>query len=184
VVSPLVAAIATFVMILAAVYLLWMFQRVVLGEPSAFLLGLKHHLTDMTRPRCLTLAPLGALVGHLRPVPGRPARPHPRPAEALASVSAGSAIRSIRLHAAALGLSWSRRRARLVALRPRRHAGRLGSPDGRGARLMLPNDIVALGPFIAAVAVALAVLAGRHRRARPPRAGARRQPRRLAIVGA
>jgi NADH-quinone oxidoreductase subunit M len=62
VVSPWAAAIATFVMILAAAYLLWMFQRVVLGEPSPFLLGLKHHLGDMTATEILTLAPLGALV--------------------------------------------------------------------------------------------------------------------------
>jgi NADH-quinone oxidoreductase subunit M len=61
-VNPWVAGVATFVMILAAVYLLWMFQRVVLGEPSAFLLGLKHHLSDMTPTEILTLAPLGALV--------------------------------------------------------------------------------------------------------------------------
>jgi NADH-quinone oxidoreductase subunit M len=61
-VNPWAAAIATFVMILAAGYLLWMFQRVVLGEPSAFLLGLKHHLTDMTATEVLTLAPLAALV--------------------------------------------------------------------------------------------------------------------------
>jgi NADH-quinone oxidoreductase subunit M len=59
---PWAAAVATFVMILAAAYLLWMFQRVVLGEPSPFLLGLKHHLTDMTATEVLTLAPLGALV--------------------------------------------------------------------------------------------------------------------------
>jgi hypothetical protein len=39
-----------------------MFQRVALGEPSAFLLGLKHHLTDMTPTEILTLAPLGAMV--------------------------------------------------------------------------------------------------------------------------
>ena len=60
--NPWAAAVATFVMILAAVYLLWMFQRVVLGEPSEFLLGLKHHLTDMTPTEILTLAPLGAMV--------------------------------------------------------------------------------------------------------------------------
>ena len=60
--NPWAAAVATFVMILAAAYLLWMFQRVVLGEPSAFLLGLKHHLTDMTPTEVLTLAPLGAMV--------------------------------------------------------------------------------------------------------------------------
>jgi hypothetical protein len=39
-----------------------MFQRVVLGEPSPFLLGLKHHLSDMNATEVLTLAPLGALV--------------------------------------------------------------------------------------------------------------------------
>jgi NADH-quinone oxidoreductase subunit M len=60
--NPWVAAVAAFVMILGAVYLLWMFQRVVLGEPSAFLLGLKHHLSDMTPTEILTVAPLGALV--------------------------------------------------------------------------------------------------------------------------
>jgi len=60
--NPWAAAVAAIVMILGAVYLLWMFQRVVLGEPSAFLLGLKHHLTDMTATEVLTLAPLGALV--------------------------------------------------------------------------------------------------------------------------
>jgi NADH-quinone oxidoreductase subunit M len=62
VVNPWAAAIAALVMVLAAAYLLWMFQRVVLGEPSAFLLGLKHHLTDMTPTEVLTLAPLGAMV--------------------------------------------------------------------------------------------------------------------------
>ena len=60
--SPIVAAIATFCMILAAAYLLWMFQRVVFGELSDFLRGLGHHLTDMTPTEILTLAPLGALV--------------------------------------------------------------------------------------------------------------------------
>jgi NADH-quinone oxidoreductase subunit M len=60
--SPWAAAVATLVMILAAAYLLWMFQRVVLGEPSPFLLGLKHPLTDMNATEILTLAPLGALV--------------------------------------------------------------------------------------------------------------------------
>jgi len=60
--SPIVAAIATFCMILAAAYLLWMFQRVVFGELSDFLKGLGHHLTDMTPTEILTLAPLGALI--------------------------------------------------------------------------------------------------------------------------
>jgi NADH-quinone oxidoreductase subunit M len=60
--SPLVAAIATVCMILAAAYLLWMFQRVAFGELSAFFKSLGHHLTDMTPTEILTLAPLAALV--------------------------------------------------------------------------------------------------------------------------
>jgi len=60
--SPLVAAIATVCMILAAAYLLWMFQRVAFGELSAFFKSLGHHLTDMTATEILTLAPLAALV--------------------------------------------------------------------------------------------------------------------------
>jgi len=60
--NPAIAAVAAFVMILGAAYLLWMFQRVVTGEPSEFLKGLGHHLTDITPVEILTLAPLGALV--------------------------------------------------------------------------------------------------------------------------
>jgi NADH-quinone oxidoreductase subunit M len=56
------AAVATFVMILAAGYLLWMFQRVAFGEVSDFLKGLGSHLTDMRPVEALTLVPLGALV--------------------------------------------------------------------------------------------------------------------------
>ena len=59
---PAAAAVATFVMILAAGYLLWMFQRLAFGEVSEFLAGLGHHLTDMTRTEVLTLVPLGTLV--------------------------------------------------------------------------------------------------------------------------
>jgi NADH-quinone oxidoreductase subunit M len=68
--NPWFAVVAAFVMILAAGYLLWMFQRVALGEPSAFLLGLGHHLTDMTPVEMLTLAPLAALVVILGLLPG------------------------------------------------------------------------------------------------------------------
>ena len=57
-----VAAVATFVMILAAGYLLWMFQRMFIGELSEFLTGLGHHLTDIRPIEVLTLVPLGALV--------------------------------------------------------------------------------------------------------------------------
>jgi len=60
--SPWAAAVATFVMILAAAYLLWMFQRVATGELSEFLRGLGDHLTDISPVEILTLAPLGALV--------------------------------------------------------------------------------------------------------------------------
>jgi NADH-quinone oxidoreductase subunit M len=60
--QPLVAAIATICMILAAGYLLWMFQRVVFGEVSDFLKGLGHHLNDMRPAEAMTLVPLGALV--------------------------------------------------------------------------------------------------------------------------
>jgi NADH-quinone oxidoreductase subunit M len=60
--NPWVAAVAAFCMILAAAYLLWMFQRLAFGEVSDFFRGLGHHLTDMTPVEILTLAPLGALV--------------------------------------------------------------------------------------------------------------------------
>jgi NADH-quinone oxidoreductase subunit M len=59
---PAAAAVATFVMILAAGYLLWMFQRVAFGELSDFLKGLGHHLTDMKPIEAMTLVPLGALI--------------------------------------------------------------------------------------------------------------------------
>ena len=59
---PIAAAIATFVMILAAAYLLWMFQRLVFGDLSEFLRGLGHHLTDVRPVEALTLVPLGTLV--------------------------------------------------------------------------------------------------------------------------
>ncbi len=61
-VYPVAAAVATFVMILAAGYLLWMVQRVAFGELSEFLKGLGDHLTDMKPVEALTLVPLGALV--------------------------------------------------------------------------------------------------------------------------
>ena len=59
--APAVAAVATFCMILAAGYLLWMFQRIAFGELSDFLKGLGHHLTDMTPVEILTIGPLAAL---------------------------------------------------------------------------------------------------------------------------
>ena len=60
--NPWVAAIAAFVMILGAAYLLWMFQRIAFGEVSPFFRDLGHHLTDMTPIEVATLVPLAGLV--------------------------------------------------------------------------------------------------------------------------
>jgi NADH-quinone oxidoreductase subunit M len=68
--SQAAAVVATFVMIFAAGYLLWMFQRVAFGELSDFLKGLGSHLTDMRPVEMLTLVPLGALVVILGLWPG------------------------------------------------------------------------------------------------------------------
>ncbi|HEY8239427.1 MAG TPA: NADH-quinone oxidoreductase subunit M, partial [Candidatus Limnocylindrales bacterium] len=129
VVSPLVAAIATVVMILAAVYLLWMFQRVVLGEPSAFLLGLKHHLTDMTPTEVLTLAPLGALVVIFGLFPGVLLELIQGPVhQALDSVNGGAGITIDPIFTVvAIGFVVAVVAARLLALRPGRPTGDSGS---------------------------------------------------------
>jgi len=60
--NPMVAGASTFVMILAAVYLLYMYQRVFTGPLSPFLKGLGSHLIDITPTEILTLAPLAALI--------------------------------------------------------------------------------------------------------------------------
>jgi NADH-quinone oxidoreductase subunit M len=60
--NPIAAAIATFVMIFAAGYLLWMFQRVAFGEVSEFIKGLGSHVTDLKPIEAMTLVPLGVLV--------------------------------------------------------------------------------------------------------------------------
>jgi NADH-quinone oxidoreductase subunit M len=60
--NPVAAAIATFVMIFAAGYLLWMFQRIAFGEVSEFLKGLGSHVTDLKPIEAMTLVPLGVLV--------------------------------------------------------------------------------------------------------------------------
>jgi NADH-quinone oxidoreductase subunit M len=62
VVSPAAAAVAAFVMILGAAYLLFMYQRMVFGEVSDFLKNLGGHLTDMTPIEILTLVPLATLI--------------------------------------------------------------------------------------------------------------------------
>ncbi len=61
-VSPAAAAIAAFVMILGAGYLLYMYGRIVFGEVSDFLAGLGDHLTDIEPVELLTLIPLATLV--------------------------------------------------------------------------------------------------------------------------
>lgn len=58
---PVVAAVTALAMMLAAAYLLWMYQRVIFGDLSDFLKGIGHHLTDMNRFEVATLAPLVAL---------------------------------------------------------------------------------------------------------------------------
>jgi len=60
--APVVAAASTFVMILAAAYLLWMFQRIFFGELSEFFRGHLAHLTDLRPVEALTLVPLAVLV--------------------------------------------------------------------------------------------------------------------------
>ena len=128
-VNPLAAAVATFVMILAAAYLLWMFQRVVLGEPSQFLLGLKHHLTDMTATEVLTLAPLGALVLVFGLFPGILLELIRGPVEeALASAAAGTAIPVDPIFVViGIGIVVAVVAARLLALRPGRSSDDEGS---------------------------------------------------------
>ncbi len=91
--NPGAAAIAAFVMILAAGYLLYMFGRIVFGEVSGFLEGLGSHLTDMTATEVLTLVPLGALVVAFGVQPGLLLDVFPTTVTAtLASASSGTAI--------------------------------------------------------------------------------------------
>jgi NADH-quinone oxidoreductase subunit M len=125
--NPWVAAVATFVMILAAAYLLWMFQRVVLGEPSAFLLGLKHHLSDMNATEIFTLAPLGALVVAFGLFPGILLDLIRQPVQStIAAVANAPAIAVDPLVVAAgLGIVAAVIAARLLALRP-------GTPSAGG----------------------------------------------------
>ncbi|HEX3264442.1 MAG TPA: NADH-quinone oxidoreductase subunit M [Candidatus Limnocylindrales bacterium] len=121
--NPWAAAVATLVMVLAAAYLLWMFQRVVLNEPSPFLLGLKHHLVDMTPTEILTLAPLGLLVVAFGLFPGVLLNLFQQPvAGALGDAARGSAIAIDPLIVAiGLGLLVAVLVARFLAVtRPRR----------------------------------------------------------------
>jgi len=62
VVNPYAASVAAFAMILAAGYLLWMYQRVVFGEVSEFIQNLGGHVTDINPIEILTLVPLATLI--------------------------------------------------------------------------------------------------------------------------
>ena len=57
-------------MVLAAAYLLWMYQRLFFGEVSDFLKGLGGHLADLSIIEVLTLTPLAALVVVFGILPG------------------------------------------------------------------------------------------------------------------
>jgi NADH-quinone oxidoreductase subunit M len=61
-VMPVVAAIAAIGMVLAATYLLYMYQQVVFTDLSDFLKGLGDHLHDMVPIEIATLVPLAVLV--------------------------------------------------------------------------------------------------------------------------
>jgi NADH-quinone oxidoreductase subunit M len=123
--NPWAAAVAAIVMVLGAVYLLWMYQRIFFGEPSAFLLGLKHHLTDLTPTEVLTLAPLGALIVVFGLFPGMLLDIFEGPTKtALAAVANAQpiAVDPI-IPAIGLGLLVAAIVVRLVTLRPDRAAG-------------------------------------------------------------
>jgi NADH-quinone oxidoreductase subunit M len=122
--NPWIAAVAAFVMILGAAYLLWMYQRVFFGEPSAFLLGLKHHLSDMNATEILTLAPLGALVVAFGLFPGILLDLIRQPVQStLAAAATGTAIPIDPLFVAiGLGFVAAVIAIRVLTLRPRKPA--------------------------------------------------------------
>ena len=121
-VGPLIAAIAAFVMILGAAYLLWMFQRVVTGEPSELIRSLGNHVTDLTPVEIVTLAPLATLVVVFGLLPGLLLDVvQPSVDSVLKAVAAGApvAVGPI-VPAAALGLIGLAMAARLVVVATRR----------------------------------------------------------------
>jgi NADH-quinone oxidoreductase subunit M len=61
-VAPVISVASIIVMVLAATYLLWMFQRVAFGTLSDFLRGLGGHLTDMSGIELVTIMPLAFLI--------------------------------------------------------------------------------------------------------------------------
>jgi len=125
-VGPVLAGIAALVMILGAAYLLWMFQRVVTGEPSDFIRSLGRHLTDLTPVEIVTLAPLATLVVVFGILPGLLLDVvQPSVDSVLKAVAAGApvAVGPI-VPAAAVGLIGLALAARLVVVAMRREPSR------------------------------------------------------------
>ena len=139
-------------MMLAAGYLLFMYQRVVFGELSEFLADLGGRLTDITPIELLTLVPLATLIVVFGVQPGllltlvqgsvievlaaarggRPSRSGRRSSVGRLSVSSSSLVlgrtmASRRPVAASPALPWSRAEAR-IELRRSRHDLRRSSP--------------------------------------------------------
>jgi NADH-quinone oxidoreductase subunit M len=116
--NPLIAAAAALVMVLAAAYLLWMYQRVAMGEPSQFLVDLRDHLSDISPVEVLTLVPLFAAVVVLGLLPGLVLDIVEAPVESFlrdAAVGTGIAVDPL-VVAAALGVVVLAVAARLASL--------------------------------------------------------------------
>jgi hypothetical protein len=144
--NPYAAAWPTFVMILAAGYLLYMYGRIVFGEVSDFLPGLGDHLTDMTPVEILTLvrsarsssssassrAPARPRSEHRHRDARRSSRPHRSPSRRRSSSAPGSWPCSSCPHR--LGPA------------PRRAAG----SNRRRGRPLSWQDFVTISPLVAA----------------------------------
>lgn len=68
--SPAAAFVAVIVVILAAAYLMWLYQRMFFGELSDFFKSVGHHLTDISPIELATLTPLLVLVVAFGVFPG------------------------------------------------------------------------------------------------------------------
>ena len=155
-------------MILAAGYLLWMYQRIVFGEVSDFLKGLGHHLTDMTPTEILTLGPLAALVVVFGLFPGL-----------VLDLVQGSVDASSSRDVGAAGPDRARaadRASSLIALPILYVVGRLiwvaridlpavaarrptaSASDRRRGRVVSAADLNVIAPLLAAIATAIAIL--------------------------
>lgn len=69
-VAPVAAFVAVTVVVFAAVYLMWMYQRMFFMGLSEFYLGIRDHITDLSPIEVATLVPLGVLVVALGVFPG------------------------------------------------------------------------------------------------------------------